>query len=76
MCQGKTVISIDGNLFLRENNILLFNPHMYRGGWGWMPPPFPHKVLEFLPRGGIKHQHLTFSVAVRSSLQHILRQVQ
>ena len=32
-------------------------------------------LLDLFPRG-VKHQHLTFSVAVRSSLAQILRQVQ
>ena len=38
-----------------------------------MPPPANTVFLSFSQR--IKHQYLTFSVAVHSSLAHVLREV-
>ena len=52
--------------------ILSLNPRTYKGGGD----ATPLKVILSFFFQRIKHQHLTFSVAVRSSLAPILRQVQ
>ena len=64
--------TLSDNFLIRIKIKLWLNARTYRGGGGVDPPIRFSWVFSL----GIKHQHLTFSVAVCSSLAHILRQVQ
>ena len=63
--------------FFRSNLAVLTLGHTR--GEGWLsqrpPPPASEAVLSFFFSKTIKHQHLTFLVAVSLFLAHILRQV-
>ena len=70
-CKRLTIFLFTALMFL----VFYFNPRKYKRGRTPPRPPPPPGFSEFFSKR-MKHQHLMFSAAVRSSLARILSQVQ